>query len=552
MKGMVINMKKLLSLLLGLAMIMSLMCGSVMTVSAADPSVTLPYSNITVSKGKTVTVKAKVSGISKYTLVWTSSDKSIVTVTDEGKITGVKKGSADVTVSVKNTDASAKVRVTVGTPVTGVTVSEKSISLKAGSTYEIKAKISPSNASDKALTYSSSNKKVAEVSPDGVITGVKSGSANITVKAADGSGKKTVIAVKVTAGNKPSGKTTGTFDKNVTAKELTANMKVGWNLGNSLDALGSGMSSETAWGNPKTTKAMIDDIKAEGFNTVRIPVSWGRHTDKNGNVDEQWMARVKEVVDYAYKNGMYVILNSHHDNEYYDIGGCAKNDKTYKASEKKMTKLWTQIANEFKKYNEHLIFETMNEPRTEGSAKEWTGGTGAERDVVNNLNAAIVDAIRATGGNNEYRYIMIPAYAATSNMGALRALKLPEDDRIIVSVHAYSPYNYAMNGSYSKDFSDSDKKELDKFFSDLNSIFISKGVQVVIGEFGATNKDNEADRCLWAEYYVKGAGKYGIPCIWWDNNSGTAKGGECFGIYDRKTGEWVFKDLADTLVKSAK
>ena len=552
MKGMVINMKKLLSLLLGLAMIMSLMCGSVMTVSAADPSVTLPYSNITVSKGKTVTVKAKVSGISKYTLVWTSSDKSIVTVTDEGKITGVKKGSADVTVSVKNTDASAKVRVTVGTPVTGVTVSEKSISLKAGSTYEIKAKISPSNASDKALTYSSSNKKVAEVSPDGVITGVKSGSANITVKAADGSGKKTVIAVKVTAGNKPSGKTTGTFDKNVTAKELTANMKVGWNLGNSLDALGSGMSSETAWGNPKTTKAMIDDIKAEGFNTVRIPVSWGRHTDKNGNVDEQWMARVKEVVDYAYKNGMYVILNSHHDNEYYDIGGCAKSDKTYKASEKKMTKLWTQIANEFKKYNEHLIFETMNEPRTEGSAKEWTGGTGAERDVVNNLNAAIVDAIRATGGNNEYRYIMIPAYAATSNMGALRALKLPEDDRIIVSVHAYSPYNYAMNGSYSKDFSDSDKKELDKFFSDLNSIFISKGVQVVIGEFGATNKDNEADRCLWAEYYVKGAGKYGIPCIWWDNNSGTAKGGECFGIYDRKTGEWVFKDLADTLVKSAK
>lgn len=552
MKGMVINMKKLLSLLLGLAMIMSLMCGSVMTVSAADPSVTLPYSNITVSKGKTVTVKAKVSGISNYTLVWTSSDKSIVTVTDEGKITGVKKGSADVTVSVKNTDASAKVRVTVGTPVTGVTVSEKSISLKAGSTYEIKAKISPSNASDKALTYSSSNKKVAEVSSDGIITGVKSGSANITVKAADGSGKKTVIAVKVTARSKPSGKTTGTFDKNVTAKELTANMKVGWNLGNSLDALGSGMSSETAWGNPKTTKAMIDDIKAEGFNTVRIPVSWGRHTDKNGNVDEQWMARVKEVVDYAYKNGMYVILNSHHDNEYYDIGGCAKSDKTYKASEKKMTKLWTQIANEFKKYNEHLIFETMNEPRTEGSAKEWTGGTGAERDVVNNLNAAIVEAIRATGGNNEYRYIMIPAYAATSNMGALRALKLPEDDRIIVSVHAYSPYNYAMNGSYSKDFSDSDKKELDKFFSDLNSIFISKGVQVVIGEFGATNKDNEADRCLWAEYYIKGAGKYGIPCIWWDNNSGTAKGSECFGIYDRKTGEWVFKELADTLVKSAK
>ena len=545
-------MKKLLSLLLGLAMIMSLMCGSVMTVSAADPSVTLPYSTITISKGKTVSLKAKVSGVSKYTLVWTSSDKSIVSVTDEGKITGVKKGSADVTVAIKNTDASAKVKVTVGTPVTGVTVSEKSISLKAGSTYKISAKVSPSNASNKSLTCSSSDKKVATVSKDGVIKGIKSGSTTITVKTADGSGKKATVTVKVTAGNKPSGKTTGSFDKNVTAKELTSNMKIGWNLGNSLDALGSGMSSETAWGNPKTTKAMIDDIKAQGFNTIRITVSWGRHTDKDGNVDEQWMKRVKEVVDYAYKNDMYVILNSHHDNEYYDIGGCAKSDKTYKASEKKMTKLWTQIANEFKKYNEHLIFETLNEPRTEGSAKEWTGGTGAEREVVNNLNSAIVSAIRATGGNNEYRYIMVPAYAATSNMGALRAMKLPDDERIIVSVHAYSPYNYAMNSGYSKKFSDSDKKELDKFFSDLNSLFISKGIQVVIGEFGATNKGDEADRCLWAEYYIKGAAKYGIPCVWWDNNSGDSEGGECFGIYNRKTGEWTFKDLADTLIRSAK
>ena len=109
-----------------------------------------------------------------------------------------------------------------------------------------------------------------------------------------------------------------------------------------------------------------------------------------------------------------------------------------------------------------------------------------------------------------------------------------------------------MDSGYSKKFSDSDKKELDKFFSDLNSLFISKGIQVVIGEFGATNKGDEADRCLWAEYYIKGAAKYGIPCVWWDNNSGDSEGGECFGIYNRKTGEWTFKDLADTLIRSAK
>lgn len=469
-------MKKKYALFMALAMVLSMICSLGASVYAADPSVSITCGDsVTVMKGKTVTLKAEVSGMSKYTLVWSSSDKKIASVSARGKVKGIRNGTAEITVKINGTNISDTVTVNVG-------------------------KTAAKTANTKDTKTDSDN------------TSSNSGAA-----------------------------------------EIVSKLKIGWNLGNSLDALGNGMGSETAWGNPKTTEKMILDIKTAGFNTIRIPVSWGRHTDDAGNIDAAWMNRVKEVVDYAYNNGMYVILNSHHDNEYYDIGGCVKDEKVLKQSVTKMTKLWTQIANTFKSYDNKLIFETLNEPKTEGSAKEWAGGTAAEREIVYTLNENIVAAIRKTGGNNSTRAIMVPSYAATSNTSILKSMKLPEDDNIIVSVHAYSPYNYAMNGSYSSDFSDNDKKELDKFFTDLNEIFVSKGTPVVIGEFGATNKGKDADRCKWADYYVKGAKKYGIPCVWWDNNSSAgSKGEECFGIYNRQKGEWLFEELVKTLVDAAK
>ncbi len=567
-------MKRLLSLLLSVAMVLSLCCTLGFSASAADVLVTLPYKTITVSEGKSVTLTPEVSGKTDYTLIWSTSDKSTVKVTSAGKITGVKKGSADVTVKVKGTSASASVKVTVGTRVSSVTVSESSVTVKKGDTYTVKASVSPTGASNKTLSYTSSDKSIAKVSSKGVITAVSSGTAKITVKAADGSGKKAVITVKVTSGSKSSSdkttssksdtsksststskktaKTTNGFDTKKTSMDIVKDMGAGWNLGNSLDALGNGLGSETAWGNPKTTKAMIDDISGAGIKTIRIPVSWGKHCDSKGNVDSDWMKRVKEVVDYAYDNGMYVILNSHHDNSYYDIGGCVESESTLNSSVKKMNSLWKQIATEFKNYDEHLIFETLNEPRTEGSAKEWTGGTAEEREVVAKLNSEIVSTIRSTGGNNAYRQIMVPAYAATSDTNILKQMTLPDDDNIIVSVHAYSPYNFAMNANGSSTFSDSDKKELDKFFKALNTIFVSKGTPVVIGEFGATNKNNLDDRVAWAEYFVKGAGKYNIPCVLWDNNSGRKSGSECFGVYSRERKEFTYPEIVEAIVNAAK
>ncbi len=342
------------------------------------------------------------------------------------------------------------------------------------------------------------------------------------------------------------------FDTEKTYEQMFSEMKVGWNLGNSLDATdGVGVESEISWGNPKTTEKMILDVKAKGFGTIRIPVSWGKHTDSNGIVDNAWLMRVKEVVNYAYDNDMYVILNTHHDNDYYDIKACLSDEKIRLANTNKMVTLWTQIGNEFKDYDEHLLFETLNEPRIIGSKKEWTGGTKEEREIVYDLNKAIVSAIRQTGGNNQYRYIMLPSYAATERTDILQEMKLPEDERIIVAVHAYTPYGFAMNANGIKTFGYFSKKKLDNLFSDLNDIFVSKGIPVIIGECGAVSKDNLKDRCAWAEYFVREAKRYNILCVVWDNNSPERKGNESFVLYDRQSGEWVYPEFAEAMVKAA-
>lgn len=326
--------------------------------------------------------------------------------------------------------------------------------------------------------------------------------------------------------------------------EAVSKMTIGWNLGNSLDAFeGEGLDTETAWGNPKTTEQMILDIKDMGFDTVRIPVTWSMHTDANNHIDEAWLERVKTVVDYAYNNDMYVILNSHHDNELYNIGESVKNEAVKTESIKTMTTVWTQIANAFEAYDNRLLFETLNEPRAVGSENEWLGGTPEEREVVYALNAAIVSAIRATGGNNVNRFILVPSYAATSDISILKEIKLPEDDRIIVSVHAYSPYDFAMNADGSTVFTDEDKEELDKLFKNFDKLFLKKGIPVIIGEFGATNKGNPEDRCAWASYYTGLARQYGIPCLVWDNGYNEV-GAENFGLYDRQNGTWFSEELA--------
>lgn len=444
----------------------------------------------------------------------------------------------------------AAVNVSAAKMTKGVTLNKTSASVTVGKYITLKPTVT--GYKKYTLVWSTSNKDVAAVTKEGKVTGKKAGTATITVKIKGTSYKATCkVTVKKASATETTKKTTVSSGN---AMEFVKNIKIGWNLGNTLDCYGSWISGdtpnyETAWGNPVTTEDMIKTVKKAGFNAVRIPTSWGEHTDQNNKVDEAWMKRVKEVVDYAIDNDMYVILNMHHENDWLKL-----TDKEKAAAQKRFKAIWEQICKTFKNYDEHLIFEAMNEPRTEGSAQEWNGGTKAERDIVNEYNQIFVDTVRASGGNNKTRYIMVTPYAASSSPSALKALKIPNDDRVIVSVHAYLPYNVALNaGSGDKELTDNYKREMDYFFKNLNDIFIKKGHAVIIGEFGTINKKNDAERIKIAKYYVSEAKKLGIPCFWWDNGGFGENGpNESFGLFDRRNLKWKFNEIVKALIASAK
>ena len=329
--------------------------------------------------------------------------------------------------------------------------------------------------------------------------------------------------------------------RGLTGKEIVADMKLGWNLGNSLESDGG----ETAWGNPKTKKKMIDEVKKAGFDTIRVPVSWNDHLGEAPDyiIESTYLDRVEDVVNYGLANDMYVIINIHHSYEWLQA-----NTESEKVAKEIFVKIWEQVADRFKDYGDQLIFETMNEPR---DGEDWSGHSEAF-DIVNSYNAICYETIRQSGGNNAQRLIMMPTYAASADEPKTAPFRLPnpEDQYVAVSIHAYAPYNFAMDTSEAGVTTwgtDQDKRALENVFNSLKTTFIDKGIPVVIGEFGSTNKDNLEDRVAHAEYYVQAAKQHGIPCCWWDNNSTGFKEG--YGIFNRRTLEWGFPEILEALIK---
>ncbi|MGN0642665.1 MAG: glycoside hydrolase family 5 protein [Huintestinicola sp.] len=346
--------------------------------------------------------------------------------------------------------------------------------------------------------------------------------------------------------------------RDISSMELISEMKIGWNLGNTLDSvIGDPTGSETpenwetAWGNPVTTKTMIDRVKAEGFNVLRVPVTWeGKFGEgPDYTIDPEWLARVKEVVDYGIENDMFVILNTHHENGW----GMPFSDNVDRAEEI-LRALWSQIADYFKDYNEYLIFEGLNEPRLRETNLEWNGGDAESRAAVCRLDAAFVETVRASGGNNALRHLMVPTYAASSADNVLKDFVVPDDDKVIVSIHAYLPYSFALADNGTKEWSadnSADTKDIDYLFANLKDTFIDKGQAVIIGEFGSRNRIlNTEARADCARYYITKAKEVGIPCIWWDNNAFMGSG-ENFGLFDRTTFEWRFPEIMTALMEAA-
>ncbi len=372
----------------------------------------------------------------------------------------------------------------------------------------------------------------------------------VTVKSSNSTGNAThKNVVEDTAELTGSAGTTASSEEvnSMSSAQIVEDIKVGWNLGNTLDSHNTTTSdTETGWGNPKTTQAMIDAVQDAGFNAVRVPVTWSDHMSSDGTVDSAWMARVKEVVDYAYNNGMYVILNVHHDDRYWLV---PTYDKQAEA-EKKLVKVWEQVCDTFGNYDHHLIFEGMNEPRVIGSATEWSGGTSEERDVINQLYAKFVETVRSSGGLNETRTLIISSHAQSITEEAVSGVVVPNDDHIIVSFHSYAPWDFCgTDSSCSTWGSNADKEELDKNFKYLADTF---DVPVIIDEFGSVNKnENTADRAAHFEYYIKSAKVQGIKCFVWDNGAFNADGDNGFGLLDREDCTWKYPSIVNAIMRGA-
>ena len=363
-----------------------------------------------------------------------------------------------------------------------------------------------------------------------------------------------------------------TVDEGVdtTAIEFVENMKIGWVLGNTFDAytdqnIADEMSLESYWCKAVTTKEMIDAVKAAGFETIRIPVSWHNHVSDDGNytISEAWLNRVQEVVDYAMDNDMYIILNIHHDNStkyMYPSQEYMDQSKAY------VKAIWTQVAERFADYDEHLILESLNEPRLVDTNNEWWLDLNNQDCVeavknINELNQLFVDTVRASGGHNADRYLLVPGYDASLQGATNQYFELPQDtngnqNKILVEVHAYTPYNFALQGPSESGSTDQWSKDSAASVSEINSMmdtlyemYVKNGIGVVIDEFGARDKGNNIQaRTDFATYYIAAARARRITCCWWDNNAFSGNG-ENFGIFRRTENQFVYPELIEGMMK---
>ena len=363
-----------------------------------------------------------------------------------------------------------------------------------------------------------------------------------TVKAADSRvvNVEDVTTAEVTVPDSPC-----SFQE-LSSEEIIEAAGLGWNLGNTLDAWTGNdfRTGETLWQPAVTTKAMIKKIHDLGFNTIRIPVTWGANITEDYEVLEEWMSRVQEVVDYAIAEDMFVVLNVHHDgcrndaptpHGWLDVAGT---DEEFESVVEKFSGLWATIAERFKNYDEHLMFAAMNEvfddvngigwaPEQAGVSDELMELLEIEMGRINVLNQEFVDAVRDSGGNNEMRWLVVQPHntqiAAVLKEEYYNLFEMPSDpaDSIMLEVHDYASFSFAQlneefEGTYAQEF------------AALKEQFVDSGVPVIIGEYGFTGGDTRSVSFEGLGYMLK---KYSMIGVVWDNN-GTNKG-DAYKIFDR-------------------
>jgi len=344
----------------------------------------------------------------------------------------------------------------------------------------------------------------------------------------------------------------------LTAMEFVASMKIGWNLGNTLEGHNNMNPSETQWQNTVTTQALMNGVAASGFGAVRIPVTWGNKIGPapDYTIDAAWLNRVATVVEYVHNAGMKAIINIHHDgadsSHWLSVKTADLSGQTKNAMDAKFTAVWTQIAQKFIDTGDFLLFEGFNELH-DGS---WGDGTTAQRDRVNELSQIFVDTVRAVGGENSNRFLLINGWVTRPSV-TVSSLVLPTDptpNRLVVGIHFYDPYDFTGNatqhewGNNALPGNWANESYVQSTFNSVRNKFVNNSIPVIIGEYGAVHQSGSA--FAYRKYYMEYVTKYAHDCgfvpFYWDNN-GFGSGSEKFGLLRRTNGVAYDSDAAELL-----
>ncbi|MDR0301904.1 MAG: glycoside hydrolase family 5 protein [Treponema sp.] len=340
---------------------------------------------------------------------------------------------------------------------------------------------------------------------------------------------------------------------------------LGVNIGNTFDSLSTdGIAGETGWGNPQVSRGLIKALKSHGFKTVRLPVSWVDYMDDppNYTIDSTWMKRVEEVVNWILAEDMYCILNLHHDG-----GGTETNNAKYwikkiaiPEKEEEVTarfvKVWNQIATQFRNSSDKLILESMNEVGFDSLWNRYAGGQAEGKAeafrLLNKLNQKFVDTVRATGGKNANRPLLIAGYWTDITNTCEPQFKMPEDtaqDKLILSVHYYTPWNFC-GGNSTTWGTPAHINELNNLFGKLQTNFIDKGIPIILGEYGVDIKSGStvkdpASRVKWMVEVTQICLDKGICPVLWD--TGMRSDNQGMADIQRESPFAISKDLKDML-----
>lgn len=351
-----------------------------------------------------------------------------------------------------------------------------------------------------------------------------------------------------------------------TAQELADEMTIGWNIGNTMEALyennnGEIVAGETAWSNPEITQRLIDSVKAVGFNTIRIPVAWDVHST-NGVIDPNWMARVQEVVDYCYQQDLYVMVNIHWDNGWLEEN-CTP--EMQEINNEKQGQYWGQIADNFKDYDEHLMFASANEPHVDDAT---------QMEVLLSYHQTFIDTVRASGGNNDQRILIVQGPATDIEKTDDLMNTMPDDpaeDRLMAEVHFY-PYQFSLMeedadwgnvfnywGECNQSETDpehnptwGEEEDVDEMFQLMKTKFVDNGYPVVLGEYGARLRTSlsgenfdlhQRSREYFLKYVTRSALNHGLIPVYWCAGLGD--------LFDRDTGSPLEPGTVDALMAGA-